>query len=154
LCIADTFRDGKFEKKFCSDEKTAIFLLPYCTYSSLQQLSRKCLLVLLELSHYRSRNVMDYESNFGNIKKMLRLPNLLGASEVLPTYVVSKKGQNIHVLHAAPQRHLHSRRSVQGHAWCAAVVVCAGACLVCGRRCLCRCAACVVRNPKSGKRNF
>jgi hypothetical protein len=40
LSIADTFRDGKFEKKICSDEKTAIFLLPYCTYSSLQQLSR------------------------------------------------------------------------------------------------------------------
>jgi hypothetical protein len=53
-----------------------------------------------------------------------------------------------------PQRHLHSRHSVQGHAWCAAVVVCAGACLVYGRRCLCRCAACVVRNPESGKRNF
>jgi hypothetical protein len=53
-------------------------LLPYCTYSSLQQVSRKRLLVLLELSHYRSGNVMDYESNFGNIKNILRLPNLLG----------------------------------------------------------------------------
>jgi hypothetical protein len=36
LSIADTFRDGKFEKKIYSHEKTAIFLLPYCTYSSLQ----------------------------------------------------------------------------------------------------------------------
>jgi hypothetical protein len=45
---------------------------------------------------------MDYESNFGNIKKILRLPNLLGAIEVLPAYVVSKKWQNIHVFHAAP----------------------------------------------------
>jgi hypothetical protein len=142
LCIADTFRDGKFEKKFCSDEKMAIFLLPYCTYSSLWQVSRKRLLVLLELSHYRSGNVMDYESNFGNIKKILRLPNLLGASEVLPTYVVSKKGQNIHVLHAAP-----AVASPQPP-------FCAGACLVCGRRCLCRYAACVVRNPESGKCNF
>jgi hypothetical protein len=38
---------------------------------------------------------MDYESNFSNIKKILRLPNLMGASEVLPAYIVSKKWQNI-----------------------------------------------------------
>jgi hypothetical protein len=126
LSIADTFRDGKFEKKICSHEKTAIFLLPYCTYSSLQQVSRKRLLVLLELSHYRSGNVMDYESNFGNIKNILRLPNLLGPSEVLPTYVVSTKGQNIHVLHAAP-----AAASPQPP-------FCAGACLLRRRRCLCR----------------
>ena len=34
---------------------------------------------------------MDYETNFGNIKKILRLWNLLGASEVLPAYLVCKK---------------------------------------------------------------
>jgi hypothetical protein len=46
---------------------------------------------------------MDYESNFGNIKKILRLPNLMGALEVLPAYLVCKEGQNIlHGICAAP----------------------------------------------------
>jgi hypothetical protein len=85
---------------------------------------------------------MDYESNFGNIKKILRLSNLLGASEVLPTYVLSKKRQNIHVFHAAPAAAFPQPP------------FCAGACLVRCHRCLCRCAACLVRNPESGKRNF
>jgi hypothetical protein len=35
---------------------------------------------------------MDYGSNYGNINKILRLPNLLGAAEVLPAYLVSKEG--------------------------------------------------------------
>jgi hypothetical protein len=127
FCALQTLSEMEnLKKNFCSDEKMAIFLLSYCTNSSLQQVSRKRLLVLLELSHYRSGNVMDYESNFGNIKKILRLPNLLGASEVLPAYVVSKKGQNIHVFHAAPAA--ASPRPP----------FCVGACLVRRRRCLCR----------------
>jgi hypothetical protein len=31
LCIWDTFKEGRFDIIFCSDEKTPIFLLPYCT---------------------------------------------------------------------------------------------------------------------------
>jgi hypothetical protein len=38
---------------------------------------------------------MDYGSNYGNINKILRLLNLLGATEVLPAYLVSKEGQNL-----------------------------------------------------------
>jgi hypothetical protein len=92
---------------------------------------------------------MDYESNFGNIKKILRLPNLLGASEVLPAYLVSKKGQNI----------LHGIRAAPAAAF-PQLLFYAGACTVRRRHCLCRCAAvvifaaCVIRNPKSRKCNF
>jgi hypothetical protein len=92
---------------------------------------------------------MDYESNFGNIKKILRLPNLLGASEGLPAYLVSKKGQNI----------LHGIRTTPAAAF-PQLPFCAGACRV--RHChyLYRCAAivvfttCIVRNLESDKRNF
>jgi hypothetical protein len=31
LCSSETFKNSKFEKKNCYDEKTPILLLPYCT---------------------------------------------------------------------------------------------------------------------------
>ena len=46
---------------------------------------------------------MDFETNIGNMKKILTLRNLLGASEVLTAYIMSKKGQNIlHGICGAP----------------------------------------------------
>ena len=46
---------------------------------------------------------MDNETNIGNLKNTLMLQNLLGASGVCTTYIVSKKGQNIvHGILGAP----------------------------------------------------
>ena len=92
---------------------------------------------------------MDYETNFGNIKKISRLQNLLGASKVLPTYLVCKKGQNIlHGIRTAPTAAFLQPSFSEG------------ACTVRHHCCLCRCIAVVVftayivRNPESRKRNF